>query len=129
MFWNKKKPIKPEVNPVSILAELLSKSRNQEDFLGVSKTYMPTPEQLLSDSAKYLQYTQSDDYMVFAKEAWSRVIVELETVFNPNATTDQVHNARGAVRAILDLLGLSYKVRSNKERMEKEQPQNVSLAR
>jgi hypothetical protein len=32
------------------------------------------------------------------------------------------------VRAIIDLLGLSYKVRSNMERMEKEQ-QNVSLTR
>jgi hypothetical protein len=128
MFWQKKKEQPESVEPIKVLAELLSKSRNQEDFLGVGKTYMPTPEQLMSDSAKYLQYVKSDDYAVFAKEAWSRVIVELTTVFDPNATTDQVHNARGAVRAIIDLLGLSYKVRSNMERMEKEQ-QNVSLTR
>jgi hypothetical protein len=125
MFWNKKK----EVDPVTVLAELLSKQKNQEDFLGVSPSAMPQPNELLSDAAKLLKYSYSDDYKVFAKEAWARVLMELDKVLDPRTPVDQLQNARGALRATLDLLRLSYQARFTKENLDRENQQSVPLAR
>jgi hypothetical protein len=111
------------------LAELLTKERNQEDFLGVSPTAMPQANEMLSDAANLLKYSYSDDYKVFAKEAWARVLLELDKVLDPKTPVDQIQNSRGALRATLDLLRLSYQARFTKEQLEKEQPQNVSLTR
>lgn len=124
-----KNPFRKEVDPIAVLAELLSKQNNQKDFLGVSPTSMPGSDELLSDAAKLVKYSFSDDYKVFAKEAWARVLLELDKVLDPRTPVDQLQNSRGALRATLDLLRLSYQARFTKENLEREVNQNASLTR
>ena len=125
-----KKLFKREPDPVAVLAELLSKKHNREDLLGVSPVGMPQSNDLQRDAARILQYSLSDDYKTFANEAWARVITELDTILNPRTSIDQIQNARGALRATLDLLRLSYQARFAKERLESEGSiQNASLTR
>lgn len=126
-MWFKQK--KAEVDPGVVLAELLSKRNNQEDLLGVSNTHLPSPQELMTDATRLLKYSHDADYQVFAKEAWARVITELDKILDPRTSVDQIQNSRGALRATLDLLRLSYQARFAKEGLEKEQSQNASLAR
>lgn len=114
MFWKKKQ------DPIVVLAEVLAREANQKDLLGMSTPKNPTVDQVIIDAAKLMEYGFSSDYKVFAKEAWSRVLVELDKILDERTPADQVNNARGALRATLDLLRLSYQARITKESLEKE---------
>jgi hypothetical protein len=125
-----KKFFKREPDPIVVLAELLNRKNNREDLLGVSPVGMPQPNDILRDSARILQYSLSDDYKTFANEAWARVITELDKIIDPRTSVDQIQNARGALRATLDLLRLSYQARFTKEKLESERSvQDASLTR
>jgi hypothetical protein len=125
-----KNPFKREPDSITVLAELLNKKHNREDLLGGSPRGMPQPSDLLRDSARILQYANSEDYKTFANEAWARVITELDKILDPRTSIDQIQNARGALRATLDLLRLSYQARFTKEKLESERSiQDASLPR
>lgn len=122
-MWFKKKPS----DEMQLLAELLTQTSAREDLLGVKEARLPSPERLLNDTANFLKYTQESEYKQFAKEAWAHVLLELDALLDPRSTPDQVQNARGAVRASLNLLRKSYQVKKQYEDMTASQ--NVPSAR
>jgi hypothetical protein len=113
-MWN---PFKQKTND---LADLLSVQRNREDLLGVSPTQMPTPETILRDSTRLVQNANTEWYKAFAQEAWARAISYLEIIEDPKTSTEQMHFARGAYKATLDLLRLSYQAKAIKQTLEKD---------
>ena len=121
-MWN---PLKREPDVISVLAELLTKKPMQEDLLGVSNIPNPTEQDISSDASRILQYSYSEDYKTFAKEAWARVLTEMDVVLSPKSNSDQIHTARGAIRATLDLLRLSYQARFTKDRMDQRKKQTA----
>ena len=116
-------------NPSRDLKELLTNSTLQEEFLGVSDTRLPAPDKIINDARQLVKYSQSHAYKIFAKEAWSRMLSHLDHVLDGKTSTDSLHFHRGALRATLDLLRLSYQAKATAEALEKEQRQNVSLSR
>lgn len=106
--------------PSDELARLLQYPRNQEEFLGVSATELPDPDKIINDSSKLVAYSQTTDYKVFAKEAWARVLSSLDVMLDDRTSVDRLHYHRGAIRATLDLLRLSYQARSVRDQLEQE---------
>ncbi len=111
-----------------LLTDLLASNSLREEVLGVKNTRVPTPEQMLNDTANLINYTNQPEYQVFAKEAWAHVLLDLDTILDPKSTNDQVNTARGAMRATLDLLRKSYQAKQTYEAL-KGTHQNVPSAR
>jgi hypothetical protein len=107
----------------SELAKILAQPSLREDFLGVAQTKFPSPDKIISDAAKITRYASSDEFKVFANEVWARSLGHLDSILDANTTGEKLQYHRGALRASLDLLRLSYQARSEKERLEAETKQ------
>lgn len=119
--WFKKQSVKSE------LADILAGPSVQEDLLGVAQVSMPTPEKIHRDAAAINGYSQRPEYKIFAKEVFARALAHLDVIMDDKATTEKLHFHRGAFKAHLDLLRLSYQARQTQEELEKQQ--NASLQR
>lgn len=98
--------------PSADLAALLADTRNMESLLGVKEMVMPTPDVQKNDAARLYNYSKTADYKIFADEAWSRVLNHLDVMMDERSSKERVDYHRGAAKATLDLLRLSYQARS-----------------
>lgn len=110
------------------LARLLVNPGLREDFLGVKEVVMPTPERIIQDSNKLANFASSEEYQVFAKEVWARSLTHLDLILDAGTTGEKLQYHRGALRASLDLLRLSYQARSTRELMEKDMQERASTS-
>lgn len=106
--------------PSEELGQLLAYTANKEDLLGIKALVMPTPDTILNDAAHIGNYSKTTDYAVFVKEAWARVLTDLDIILDDRTTDDKVKYYRGSLKRTLDLLRLSYQARSTKEALEKD---------
>jgi hypothetical protein len=119
MFFKKKE--EPKVSYTDDLAKFLAQPRNAEEFLGVLPVELPTPAKIQADAAKMVKYSHSTDYAIFAKECWARVLAHHDAILDEKTPADRLSYHRGALKATLDLLRLSYQARQTLEVLEKEQ--------
>lgn len=109
---------KPQPQP-NLLAEMLRDDTGRRKFLGMDPaTLPPTPDQQLQDARSVVNYARSQDYKVWAQDAWAKVVRYVD--FLASATTvegngykrpitqNEIDFARGALKATLDLLATSY---------------------
>lgn len=115
MFWTKKD------TTLESLAVLLSDDKLKEDLLGAKVVAMPTPDQIVADANKLLRQSLTPEYKIWAKEAWSRVLNHLDLILDDRTPEDKVKYHRGALKATLDLLRVSYIAQLAKQ--ESEAPQ------
>lgn len=109
------------------LADILSTEASKEELLGMKAPLSPTTEQIIQDANRLINYSHSADYRVWAKEAWSKVLSHIDAVQSSKSTTDEVNFHRGALKATLDLLRVSYQARAVRDSLEAQE--NVSTAR
>jgi hypothetical protein len=105
MFWNKKP------NYMQALSELLANSDNRESFLGVKAVSLPNPKDIHDASARLAHYSESSDYLTFVEEVWARILNHLDIILDDKTTDARVQYHRGALKAELDLLRVSYQAR------------------
>lgn len=105
MFWKRKSDVSKD------LAKLLAEPRTKEEFLGMLTPAMPTPEGIRKDSAAIVAHSNSAEYKLWANEAWSQVIDGLDKILDDRSSNEVVQYHRGAVKAALDLLRISYKAK------------------
>lgn len=110
--------VKPS-RPTETLADLLKNSSQREEFLGVAKLTPPSTEQILQDINHVLAYSQTQDYRVWAQEAWSKALIHLDKLLDPQASQETISFHRGALSASLDLLRMSHIARLSEGQMKK----------
>lgn len=108
------------------LASLLANGDNRESFLGVKNPKFPTAQEIRDNAARLAAYSDSKDYLVFAEEAWARVLSHLDTILDDKTSFERVQYHRGALREALDLLRVSYQARNVVDQADK---QNVTSER
>lgn len=114
--------------PSDDLAKLLADSRNVESLLGVREVVMPSQDDMHRDASRLVGYSRSEDYKIFADEAWSRVLTHLDVMMDKKASKEHVDYHRGACKEALDLLRLSYQARAVLK-AEAEREQSVTTGR
>lgn len=119
MFWNRKSDVAKD------LAKLLAEPRNKEEFLGMLTPVMPTPDSIRKDSAAIVAHSHSQEYKTWANEAWGQIIDGLDKILDDRSSNEVVQYHRGAVKAALDLLRISYKAKFVTGQFENEE--NASL--
>lgn len=108
------------------LAELLANTGLKEEFLGVSNTKMPEPDQIIADANALVGFATSQEYKVFAREVWARSLNHLDKILDAGTTGERLQYHRGALSASLDLLRLSYQARATREQMERDRSTAVN---
>lgn len=103
------------------LARLLTSPELREDFLGVRQSEIPSPEAIINDANMLASYASKGEYQVFAKEVWARALTHLDSILDANTTGEKLQYHRGALRASLDLLRVSYLARLTREQTEKQE--------
>lgn len=116
----------PVTNHMRLLADLLANGENRETFLGVKEAKFPTPQEIRDQSAKLARHSESSDYLTFAEEAWGRVLNHLDIMLDDRTTDQRVQYHRGALKATLDLLRVSYQARVVMQHHDKEQAETSS---
>lgn len=101
------------------LSDILSSGDNREFLLGVIRQAPPTEEQMKRDTARVIQYSQTEDYAVWAKNAWARVTEHIDHLMDAKTSSDQAAFHRGALAATVTLLRESYKARFAKQAEKK----------
>jgi len=109
------------------LARMLATPSLREEFLGVAESKMPDPDTIISDANKLANFASSDEYKVFAKEVWARSLNHLDAILDPATISEKLQFHRGALRASLDLLRLSYQARLTREQLEAEKKAQVEV--
>lgn len=109
------------------LAAILARQENKESLLGVKFEVPPTQERVRRDVDRVLRYSQSGDYEIWAKEAWSSVLESIDKLIDQNTTETQVDFHRGALAQTMKLLQVSYKARMAKDRINEEEAKKEVL--
>lgn len=81
-------------------------------------TSLPSMEQSKRDAGRMVRYAQTEEYAVFAKEAWKEALSCMDMLTRNNLTSEQVHYYRGSLASICDLLRVSYEARKSLENEE-----------
>jgi hypothetical protein len=105
---------------VSHIAQILSTETTREELLGMQTPVEPSKERILEDANRIVNYSTKADYRVWSKEAWSKALGHLDAIQEAKASTEQIHFHRGALKATLDLLRVSYQARAVKMQLEQE---------
>lgn len=108
-----------------MIARILSDASNREMLMGVKRHPPMTPEQyaerVTSDVNHVVRHSETDDYAVWAKEAWAQFLFGLEKVLDEKTDPQKVEFYRGGMTKIIDLLAISYKVLDYKKDAPKRQ--------
>ena len=109
--------------------ELFSVEGFRKALLGVAGKNRPTAPELARDAALVTRFANSQEYQIWAEEAWATVATQLQLALS--AKSDREANiALGAVRGAMELLSTAYKARREHERLAKEvQAQNATSRR
>jgi hypothetical protein len=91
------------------LNEILSDPFHREGFLGVRNDPMPTPEKMIGDNNKVINYARTEDYAVFANELWAKVLNCIDELIKPEQEPSKSDFYRGALAANIENLRISYK--------------------
>ena len=114
-------------SPKDTLSEILSDKSNRETLLGVLNAAPPTKEQIERDAARVVNYSNTTDYSIFAKEAWSEVLKSIDKLMSDKLSQNDVDFYRGQLSATINLLRISYLARNAKEKLEKERKENLLI--
>ena len=109
------------------LRDILASADNKETLLGMKDVQIPEPRQIKEDAARLVKYSKSEDYKRFADVAWSHVLTHIDVLTDEAASADRVQMHRGALKATLDLLRLSYQARFVLEQQQKSEQESRSL--
>lgn len=93
------------------ISQILAEPRNREEFLGVKEMELPTPKDIRDNAAKIATYSNSADYKRFADETWARIVTSLDKILDERSSNEVRQHNCGQVKAMLDLLRLSYQAR------------------
>lgn len=113
MWWSGRKKIED-------LASLLSSALAREDFLGMKQLRPPSTKQQLNDVNHVINYAKTDDYQVWAQEAWSQVLNCVDKLTTSTLTNTEVNYYRGALAQTIKLLQVSYQALYNKTHLERK---------
>jgi len=92
------------MNWIASLQKLLS-SNEGKDMLKFGMKPLPSnPESIKADVMKVIEFGNSPAYKSYENEAWAQVFTYLNQILNEKATAQEVDQARGGLRASLDLL-------------------------
>lgn len=94
------------------ISEILASNENKEIFLGVSRRLIPSKKEIDLDLERAARYSQSDDYAVWAKEAWSNVLDSIDKLCQDNLTDRQVDFYRGILKQTIKMLSVSHRARN-----------------
>lgn len=109
-MWNRIKTIfLGTPSPKGTLAEILSDSFNQEFFLGVRRDAPPSPNKMNQDVDRVIQYARTEDYAIWAQEAWSYVLDCVDKLSDPALESWKVDFYRGGLARTIETLRISYK--------------------
>lgn len=97
------------------LASILAEPDNREILLGVKRSVPPSPEKMNEDVGRIIRYSTTEDYSIWAKEAWTTAISCIDQLVNDELDQTKVDFYRGSLATTLDLLRFSYKARFLKE--------------
>lgn len=104
----------------SQLSQILSSETTREELLGMQAPAQPSTERILEDANRIVSYSTKADYRVWSKEAWSKALSHIDAIQDPQASADTVNFHRGALKATLDLLRVSYQAHAVKAQLENE---------
>lgn len=107
--------------PSSAIAHILAEPRNKEEFLGMREMMLPSPKDIRDNAAQLARYSNSSDYKRFVDETWARVITSLDKLLDERSSNEVRQYHCGSVKAMLDLLRVSYQARSLMEEFDKQQ--------
>jgi hypothetical protein len=96
-------------SPKNTLAAILSDPFQREGFLGVRRDPAPSPERIIQDNERVIRYARTDEYSVWANEAWANVLNCVDKLIDPNLPAEEVDFYRGSLAARIDDLRISYK--------------------
>lgn len=102
------------------MAEILSLPSTREELLGMQTIQQPSKTQILEDANHIISYSSKTDYRVWSKEAWAKALSHMDALQDSKLSTEQIHFHRGALKATLDLLRISYQAHSVKESLDNE---------
>jgi hypothetical protein len=95
-----------------MLKDILASTGNRETLLGVKNVLPPTEDQITRDAGRVLQYSRSQDYAVFAQEAWAEILMSLDKISSSKASDREIDFYRGRFVAFCDVLRISHRARS-----------------
>jgi hypothetical protein len=104
-------PWQKENEQVALLRNLLADPDVAAQLLGTRESRLKSDEDLTSEAAKVLRYSNSSDYKVFAGKSWERLLLHMDAILNANSSQDRVSYHRGAINEVLYLLRLSHEAR------------------
>ena len=110
-------------SPSDILARILETKDNQDYFLGIKPPRIPDSKEITNDADKIIRHGKSQDYQVWAQEAWSRVIEACDKLMTPDLEPREADFYRGCLYQAIDLLKISSKAKSIKESIKNYQQQ------
>jgi hypothetical protein len=107
------------------LVEMLSKPKAREDLLGTRTVIPPTDQEMRRDSAKVVNYANSDEYQVWAEEAWFQATELIQKILDARSHQERDQHC-GALSQTLELLRVSAKA---KKFLEQRRPQAEATRR
>lgn len=103
------------------VAKILADPRNKEDFLGMKGLDLPNPKDIRDNAAALVRYSKGADYKRFADETWARVMTGIDKILDERSSNEVRQYHCGSVKAMLDLLRLSYQARQVVDEFDKHQ--------
>lgn len=97
------------------LSDILKDPFHREGFLGIRRDLIPTPERIIRDNDKVINYARSEDYAVWANEAWMYVLECIDKLCDSKLEPQEVDFYRGGLSKTIDNLRISYKALQAKE--------------
>lgn len=104
----------------SQLAELLGNPSIQEDLLGMLQPVQPDAKRILDDANQIVKHSRDLSYGTWAKEAWAEAVNHIDALQDPKLSMEAVNFHRGALRATMNLLRISYQAREVKRQLDEE---------
>jgi len=103
----------------------LFSSTEGKDMLKFGMKPLPNhPDAVKADVLRVIEYSNTPAYKSYEQEAWAQAFNYLQTILNEKATTDEVNQSRGGLRATLDLLRVVELARKKQEEMQKRNAMN-----
>lgn len=106
------------------IADILAIPDNRETLLGVRRVAPPSPEQIIGDINRVVNYARTEDYSIWAKEAWSDAIECLDKIMDPKTPPEEIDFYRGGFAKCVEMLRISYRALKAKEEVAQYAKEN-----
>lgn len=108
------------MNWIESLKKLFSSSEGKDMLKFGMKPLPNMPEAVKADVLRVIEYSNTPAYKSYEQEAWAQAFNYLSTILKETATSSEVEQARGGLRATLDLLRVVDLAHKKQEEMQKK---------